>query len=91
MIDRPEESVDSPEEIENRKIKAKQYEKIHNILFVADILYTLILIFVFIFVGGKGGFSAQLAGWIKSLFIYRCLLPDIWFVYCLLTITAVII
>ncbi|MCD6460899.1 M48 family metallopeptidase [bacterium] len=66
MIDRPEESVDSPEEIENRKIKAKQYEKIHNILFVADILYTLILIFVFIFVGGKGGFSAQLAGWIKQ-------------------------
>ena len=66
MIDQPEEKSLSPEEIEIRRSKAKQYERVHNILFFVDILYTLILVFAFVYVGGHGGYSARLADWISG-------------------------
>ena len=50
----------------HRKALAKRYEASHNWLFLVDIVYTVILIALFVFVGKQGGFSAQLLAWIQS-------------------------
>lgn len=55
-----------PENPETRKKLAKQYERVHNILFLIDIVFTLMVLMVFIFTGGNGGYSNQLAGLIRS-------------------------
>lgn len=50
----------------DKKQRAKRYERIHNILFLVDVVYTLALMAIFIFAGGDGGFSAQLHAWIAG-------------------------
>ncbi len=49
-----------------RKKLAKKYELVHNILFLVDIVYTLAIILLFINMGGEGGYSSRLVGWIGS-------------------------
>jgi STE24 endopeptidase len=50
----------------DKKLLAKKYERVHNVLFLVDVVYTLVLIAIFIFAGKGGGFSQQLADWIAG-------------------------
>lgn len=49
-----------------RKKRAKRYELIHNILFMVDIICTVLVVVLFTFWGGKGGYSALLLQWISE-------------------------
>ncbi len=69
----PQESSPSEEQTsttdgqsQDKKRRAKAYERIHNLLFLVDIFYTLAAIGIFVFAGPNGGFSTLLADWISS-------------------------
>ncbi|MEW6535384.1 MAG: M48 family metallopeptidase [Candidatus Auribacterota bacterium] len=49
-----------------RAERAKQYERVHDILFAVDIIYTFGLMILFIATGGTGGWSARLLEWIET-------------------------